>query len=508
MENSYPKGNLEAPSGAKAITLEEIQNFKGKYPKQLWYLFTVEMWERFCFYGMRGILTIFMIDQLLLAADEAKLRYAAIQSFIYAFTFLGGIFADRYLGFKKSLTFGASLMILGNALIAIAPHDLFYIGIAMTVIGTGFFKPNISSMVGDLYKEGDPRKGAGFNVFYAGINVGAFLGGIVCVWLGQKHSWALAFAAASAVMIIGLAIFLATKKYLGPIGNSPLKDLAPKTRISKELMVYLIAFITLPFIYIMIQNTKYTNYFMYVIGPIAILYFFFMFFKEKESAVRKKLIAALIFILFSVAFFALFEQAGGSLAVFAKDNLHHSLLSLKIHPNMVNNSANAFFVVLFSPLLGLFWLWLNKKKKEPSTVVKFGIGFLFLSISYMIFYTLIYYVDTSGKSSLNVFTGGYFVMTLAELCISPIGLSLITSLAPKNLAGMMMGLWFLGSAYGQYFAGVLGANVVTAKVGVSNLEQLQAYCGGFEQLAIGAATVAVLIFILIPLMKKLMQEVK
>ena len=147
------------------LTLEQIQNFEGKYPKQLWYLFLVEMWERFCFYGMRGVLTIFMADQILglsLSDKEANLKYGAIQAFVYAFTFIGGIFADKILGFKKSLVFGALVMILGNFIIAFSPQEFFYFGITLSIIGTGFFKPNISSMVGDLYKEGDPRRDAGF----------------------------------------------------------------------------------------------------------------------------------------------------------------------------------------------------------------------------------------------------------------------------------------------------------------------------------------------------------
>ncbi|NDW17835.1 MFS transporter [Dysgonomonas sp. 216] len=489
-------------------TLEEIQSFEGKYPKQLWLLFTVEMWERFCFYGMRGILTIFMIDQLLIAEDEAKLTYAAIQSFVYAFTFLGGIFADKVLGFKKSLLFGALLMILGNGLVALSPQDLFFIGISLVVIGTGFFKPNISSMVGDLYKEGDARKEAGFSMFYAGINVGAFMGGTLCVYLGKTYSWQLAFLAASIVMLLGLITFVFTKKYLGPIGDSPLKNLLPNKRRLKELAVYIIAVLTIPFIYVMIQNTNYTDYFMYIIGPASLAFFFYKWFQEKDIIARKKLIAALLFILFSIVFFALFEQAGGALAVFALNNLHDKLLFFHIDPNIVNNSSNAFFVIAFSPLLGLFWLWLNKRKKEPSTVVKFGLGFILLALSYMIMYSLIYFANQNGMTSLNVFTGGYLVMTLAELCISPIGLSMITNLSPKNMAGTMMGLWFLGSAYGQYIAGLLGANVVTAAEGASNLDKLISYCQGYQQLAIGAIIVAVLMFILIPVFRKLMQGSK
>jgi POT family proton-dependent oligopeptide transporter len=490
------------------LTLEEIQNFEGKYPKQLWYLFTVEMWERFCFYGMRGILTIFMVDQLFLHERDAQLRYGAIQAFVYAFTFLGGIFADKILGFKKSLTFGALLMILGNALIAFAPHDFFYIGITLTVIGTGFFKPNVSSMVGYLYKDGDPRKEAGFSVFYSGINVGALLGGSLCVYLGKSHSWSLAFMAAAIVMVLGLVTFTFTKKYLGPIGDSPLKDALPSKRRMKEVLVYIIALLTIPVIYIMIQNTQYTDIFMYTIGPIALLYFFYQLFKITDKDARKKLIAALTLIIFSIVFFALFEQAGGSLALFAKNNLHSTLLFFHIDPNIVNNGANALFVIIFSPLLGLLWVWLAKRNKEPNTVVKFGLSFLLLAIAYFIFFSTRLFADNLGMTSLNVFAGAYFVMTISELCLSPIGLSMITSLSPRHLSGMMMGLWFLASAYGQYLAGLIGAGISNPDDNASLMDKLLSYTGGYQQLAIYALVVGVIILIISPLIRKLMQEVK
>ena len=225
------------------LTLEQIQDFKGKYPKQLWYLFLVEMWERFCFYGMRGVLTIFMADQVLglsLSDKDANLKYGAIQAFVYAFTFIGGIFADKILGFKKSLTFGALVMIAGNIIIAVSPNKFFYVGITLSIIGTGFFKPNISSMVGELYKEGDPRRDAGFGLFYSGINIGALLGGAVCVYLGtsKDYGWSYAFLSAGIVMIIGLITFIFTKKSLGPIGESPLIELPKSKRTTKEIMVY------------------------------------------------------------------------------------------------------------------------------------------------------------------------------------------------------------------------------------------------------------------------------
>ncbi|SHF71570.1 peptide MFS transporter [Dysgonomonas macrotermitis] len=505
-ESARKDGGASAKSAE--LTLEQIQNFEGKYPKQLWYLFTVEMWERFCFYGMRGILTIFMVDRLFLHEKEANLKYGAIQAFVYAFTFLGGIFADKILGFKKSLTFGAFMMILGNALIAVSPDHFFYIGITLSVIGTGFFKPNISSMVGYLYKDGDSRKEAGFSLFYAGINVGALLGGAVCVWLGKNHSWSLAFLAAAIVMFLGLVTFTLTKKHLGPIGDSPLKEALPKVRLKKEVFVYIIALLTIPLIYIMIQNTDYTDYFMYTIGPLALIYFFYQFMKVSTKADRKKLTAALILILLSIVFFALFEQAGGSLALFAKNNLHDKLLFFHIDPNIVNNGANAFFVIAFAPLLGLVWVWLDKRRLEPNTVVKFGISFILLAVSYYILFSTRLFANENGITSLNVFTGAYFVMTIAELCLSPIGLSMITSLSPKHLSGMMMGLWFLASAYGQYLAGLIGAGISNPNENATLLEKLDSYTSGYGQLALYAVIVGVLVLIFSPIVRKLMQEVK
>lgn len=489
------------------VTLEQIQNFEGKYPKQLWYLFLVEMWERFCFYGMRGVLAIFMVDQLLLSDVEANLKYGAIQAFVYAFTFIGGIFADKILGFKRSLIFGAILMTLGNGLIAVSPHDFFYIGITLTIIGTGFFKPNISSMVGDLYKEGDPRRDAGFGVFYSGINVGALLGGALCVYLGKSYSWNAAFLAAAIVMVIGLLVFLMTKRYLGPIGDSPLQQMPTKSRWTREVLVYIGALLCIPLIFVMIHNTAYTDIFMYIIGPLALIYFFVQTSKEKESKAKQQLFAALILIVFSILFFAIFEQAGGSLALFANKNLHDDFFSLTIDPNVVNNGANSLFVIVLSPILGLLWLAMAKKRIEPNTVIKFALGFLLLGLAYYIFFATRFFVDENGKSSLEVFTLAYLAVTLGELCLSPIGLSMITKLSPKRLGGMMMGLWFLASAYGQYVAGLLGAGMSAPDENASALDKLMAYTGGYQQLAIYSLVAGVILIVLSPFIKKLMNGV-
>ncbi|MWB95785.1 MFS transporter [Flavobacterium sp. GA093] len=490
------------------ISLEQIQNFKGKYPKQLWHLFFVEMWERFCFYGMRGVLTFFMVDQLFLKDEQANLQYGAIQAFVYAFTFIGGIFADKVLGFRKSLFFGGIVMILGNLLIAFSPQEMFYYGIAFSIIGTGFFKPNVSSMVGELYHESDGRRDAGYGMFYAGINVGGLLGGALCIYLGKYYSWQLCFLSAAVVMFLGLITFLYTKKHLGPIGDSPLLNLDTKKRTIREIAVYVISLLSIPFIFIMVKNTDYTDYFMYTIGIIAVLYFTYELIKLGDTGLQKKLFAAFLFVFFYLLFNAIYEQSGGSLSLFAKDNLSNQLLSFTIDPNIVNNSSNTFFVVVFSPLVGLLWLWLAKRKLEPNTLIKFGIGFLFLGASFYVFYLTKFFANSEGIASLNVFTFAYLVTTLGELCLGPIGMSIITKLSPKRLFGMMMGLWFLASAFGQLFAGKLGAEISRSNTGDSLLSKLQSYTEGYYQLAIYSLVAGVILIAISPIIKKLMQEVK
>ncbi|MGH2552778.1 MAG: peptide MFS transporter [Chitinophagaceae bacterium] len=488
-------------------TLDQIQTFEGKYPKQLWSLFFSEMWERFSFYGMRGMLTFFMVHQLMMKDDVANLQYGATQAFVYAFTFIGGLFADKILGFRKSLFWGGLLMITGSLILAIDPKEFFFLGISFNIIGTGFFKPNISTMVGSLYKSNDGRRDAGFSLFYSGINIGALLGGYACIAIGKNYSWNLAFGLAAIVMTISLLTFIFTQKKLGPIGLSPLKE-GDKKRKWYEYVVYLGSLLIIPVIMKMVTKTEYTDWFMYIIGPAAILYLFYEMTKF-SAAERKKLVAALVFILFSILFWAFFEQSGGSLSLFAAGNLNDKLFGvIPLDPNGVNNAANSLFVIIFAPILGIVWIWLNKRKKEPNTVIKFGMGFLFLSLAFYVFYATIFFANAQGITSLDVFTLAYLVITFGELCLSPIGLSIMTKLSPKPLQGMMMGMWFLASAYGQYVAGILGAGMSSPNQNAPLAEKLHLYTSGYKQLAIYALIAGVVLLIISPLVRKLMQEVK
>jgi POT family proton-dependent oligopeptide transporter len=488
-------------------SVEEIQNFEGKYPKQLWYLFFSEMWERFCFYGMRGMLTFFMVDQLLMKEDVANLQYGATQAFVYAFTFIGGLFADKLLGYRKSLFWGGIMMILGSAILAFDPHKFFFLGISFTVIGTGFFKPNISTMVGALYKTNDTRRDAGFSLFYSGINVGALLGGYACVYIGKSYSWNVAFGLAGVVMIISLITFIFTQKSLSTIGVSPLLGIEKSKRKLYEYLTYAGTILAIPLIMTLVSNPQYTDIFMYTIGPLTLLYLFYEM-RSFTLQENKKLIAALVFIVFSVLFWAFFEQSGGSLSLFAANNLDNKILGVTFDPNGINNASNSLFVIIFAPLVGLLWLWLSKRKFEPNTVVKFGLGFLFLAIAFYTFYATRFFANTEGMTSLEVFTGAYLIITFGELCLSPIGLSIMTKLSPVKLQGVMMGMWFLASAYGQYVAGILGAGMAKANENATKVEKLMAYTDGYQQLAINALIAGVVLIAISPIVKKLMQEVK
>ncbi|HMU12997.1 MAG TPA: peptide MFS transporter [Flavobacteriales bacterium] len=489
------------------LTLQQIRDFKGTYPKQLFYLFGTEMWERFCFYGLRGMLVVFMATELAMPEKQANLQYGAIQAFVYAFTFLGGVFADKILGFQKSLFWGALLMIVGGFVIAAAPKELFYIGICFNIIGTGFFKPNISTMVGQLYNDGDHRRDAGFGLFYMGINIGAFLGGLLMVWVGKSYSWRAAFALVGVVMIISLINFAFRRKTFGPIGLSPLHpDMPANKRKLYEWGTYIGSLLVIPLILVMVTNTAYTDMFMYIVGPLTLVYLAWEM-RDFSKAENMKLAAALIFIFFSIFFWAFFEQSGGSLSLFALNNLHPSLLGITVDTNSVNNSANSLFVIAFSALAGLFWLWLSKRKAEPNSVVKFGFGFLFLAAGFYIFKSTLGFADANGITSTEVFTFAWFVITFGELCLSPIGLSLMTKLSPVRIQGLMMGMWFLASAYGQYAAGLLGAGMSAENPDATNYDKLVLYTEGYGHLGLYALIAGAALIILSPLVRKLMREV-
>jgi POT family proton-dependent oligopeptide transporter len=540
-------------------TVEEIQNFKGKYPKQLWYLALVEMWERFTFYGMRALLGLYISHLILstatgyqpdtqeainlkvaeyaakgetldqshplwyketstkLAQSEAEgisnRRYGMIQAFIYAMAFVGGLFADKLFGFRKSIFWGGVLMAIGTFVMAIPGEMPFFAGISILIVGNGFFKPNISTMVGALYKEGDPRRDAGFSLFYSGINVGAFLSGLTIGWIGTSYSWSLGFALAGVCMLLGLGLFIFTQKSLGPIGLPPQKQGQTSGSKMGNTLKLLATLLFIPVFFLMVaypvkisESIELSDIIMGLAAIVTTGYLIFSIAQSTREEARK-LIAAVILIFFSIAFWSFFEQGGGSLNFFAVGNVNGGFLNM----TSVNNSANALFVIVCSPFIGLLWLALNKANKEPNTVVKFGLGFLFLGVGFLIFFASRFFADAAGMTPLVFFLIAYLAVTIGELSLSPIGLSIMTKLSPQRLYGVMMGTWFLASAFGQYGAGLIGAALATGgEEGVTqtNMDKLMQYTHGYMLIGIISLGAGLLLILLSPLIKKLMGNVK
>lgn len=556
------------------ITLEEIQNFKGKYPKQIWSLFLVEMWERFTFYGMRALLALY-ISHLIVTADYKPLapaeiekvkakflteqkeelnedhplyyietseikaksaaegtsnkQYGLIQAFIYAMAFVGGMFADRIFGFRRSVFWGGVLMAIGTFTMAI-PGDLaFYLGVSVLIVGNGFFKPNISTMVGGLYKKDDPRRDAGFSLFYSGINIGAVLSGLTIAYIGTSISWSLGFALSGVCMLLGLAVFIYTQKKLGPIGQPPLKQQADGSlkASNKQWLVYLVSLILIPFFFVMVYFpfdidftwlfgnvvhkdgttepylVQFSDVFMISIAVLILIYLIITLFSVTKEEFGKMAVA-IVLILFSVLFWSFFEQGGGSLNFFAKDNV----VSHGLNMTQVNNSINGMWVVLLAPFIGMLWITLNKRRAEPNTVVKFGLGFVFLGLGFLVFYLSRFMATDGGLTPLWTFIGAYFVITLGELCLSPIGLSMVTTLTPSRLHGVMMGTWFLASAYGQYGAGLIGSALSKVDESIkepTNMDKLMQYTDGYQSIAYISVAAGIVLIVISPLLIRLMR---
>lgn len=487
---------------------------KSTHPKALFLLFFTEMWERFSFYGMKALLMMYMTKILFKEFSDGDTRAqgiaAAYLSLVYVMPFFGGIIADKILGFRKSIVLGGILMSIGHFVLAIPSDTTFYLGLAFMICGNGFFKPNISSFVGKFYQENDLRRDAGFSIFYMGINIGALLGGAICGYLGEEINWHLGFGLAGIFMLLGVFVFISFKKALEDKGYPPVSDALTKSTtlgLSLETTIYLGAFLLVPIFLALVQNNKVMDYIMNPIGIIVLLYLIFLAFKE-DKVNREKMFAALVLICLSIVFFAFFEQGGTTLNLYADRNVN----MLGLSSTMVNNAVNPYWIVLMAPVLGALWQFLGKRNLEPNIPVKFGLSFLQVAAGYYLFILGGHAAGDAGKVSLFYFVAGYFFLSTAELCISPIGLSMVTKLSPKNIVGMMMGTWFLASAFGQFFAGKIGKMMaIPTEDGLSSIpaaESLAVYSGVFMQIVWICIFGGIAVLIISPLIKKWMHDVK
>jgi POT family proton-dependent oligopeptide transporter len=497
---------------AVMISVAYVINHK-EHPRQIWMLFFTEMWERFSFYGMRALLILYMTHVLLFPDRDANLQYGAYNALVYTMPLLGGWLADRILGFRKSIVLGGVLMAIGHLVLAIPSQATFFLGLGFLISGNGFFKPNISSLLGRFYEKDDPRKDAGYSIFYMGVNIGAFLGGAICGYLGQEISWHLGFGIAGVFMVLGLVVFVSYQRILEDKGFSPVPEqLAKKIGgiISTEWALYIGAFLIVPVAVFLVQYHTIMTVLLYPLGAVALVYVVYESFKF-DVPTRQKLWAAAIMVVFSVLFWGFYEQSGGSLNLMAERNVDMTVLGHTLPSAMVNNAVNPFYIIFMTPLFAVMWSFLERRKIDPSTPMKFGLAFLFLGLGYYIFVMGGAAGVATGYMPLIYFMLAYLVITTGELFLSPIGLSMITKLSPLQMVGFMMGMWFLASAFGQHLAGEIGAHMSVphdaAGAVLPAIQSLPIYMAGCKEIAFVSIGGGVLLILLSPVIRKLMNGV-
>lgn len=511
LQSSGSSISMQAPHGTYIA-----DNVKG-HPKQLALLFFTEMWERFSFYGMRALLVLFMVHQLKYADAKANLIYGTYTALVYLMPLFGGIAADKILGYRRAIILGGALMAIGHLILAVPAEWSFFAGMAFLISGNGFFKPNISTMVGRLYRDDDARRDSAFSIFYMGVNLGAFIGGLLCGELGQnghKHfsfiteenSWHYGFGLAGVFMVLGLITFLFGQKSLGEIGLVPKEETGKEVTLPKQFSVLIGSLIIIPIFIFLFHNYTLMGKIMFPIAIIATVAMVVIAFKQEKEA-RNKMLAAIVMVAFSVLFWAFYEQGGGSLNLYTERNVN----TFGISAAAINNSINPFYIIILSFPFAWLWVWLDKRGKEPTTPMKFTVSFLQLGLGFFLF-VVGAKLATDGRVSFLWYALGYLMLTTGELCISPIGLSMITKLSPPKFTGMMMGFWFLASALGQHLAGVIGTLMAIHSEGgsatVSPIESLAIYSGVFMKIFYVAIGGGLVLFLLIPILKRWMGDEK
>ncbi len=437
------------------------------HPRGLSTLFFTEMWERFSYYGMRGILLLFLVASVQnggfgLTDRTGAAIYGLYVGFVYLMALPGGWIADRILGQRRAVFVGGCIIAAGHFSMAISSVWSFYGGLVLIVIGTGLLKPNVSAMVADLYPEGGNRRDAGFSVFYSGINVGALVGPLVCGFLGEKVNWHLGFSAAGIGMVLGLIQYRFGGKYLGNAGlrragaNTAATDRTAVRNLAIGCVVVVAivagglalnaAGIVKLELYSVAQGTGY-----FMLG-LAILYFAsILLFSKRTVQEKKRIFVIFVFFMAAVLFWAGFEQAGSSLNLFAERLTNRVILGWEM-PSSFLQSVNSIFLIVLAPFFGALWIKLGRR--QPSTPAKMGYGLAFLALGFLVLAWGARIAAGGVRVSMMWLILTYFLHTVGELCVSPVGLSSVTKLAPKSLVGQLMGTWFMGTALGNLIAGL------------------------------------------------------
>jgi len=507
-----------------STTTEATEQEMFGHPKGLFYLFFAELWERFSFYGMRALLTLYMVQEIFKALVErdsaTAVVYASYGSLVYASTVIGGRISDKILGMRSSIFLGGILMAIGHFVLAIENNVAFFLALAFIVVGNGFFKPNISTFVGSLYPEGDTRKDSGFTIFYMGINIGGFVAPLLCGWLATQYGWHYGFGLAGIGMLTGLIVFWSgiKKNVFGNRGLPPSTEIYERKIIGvpQKILVPTIAVLTVPLIaYILsaykaiaggesfLGDQNYVSLIFKLIGVAIVIYMAQIMIKSTPDE-RKKLFMAILITFFMTLFWGFHELSGSVITLFAARNVNLTFLNAS-----QTNALNSMFIIILAIPISLLWAYLSKKHLNPRTPYKFGLGLVFAGVSFYILGLSGGSADENGMVPMAYLLAMYFIISIGELFMSPVGLSKITDLSPKRIVAFMMGIWFLSSAYAFQIVGFISKQLAieSTDANVGGMDTLYVYIDGFNLIAKYSLGAGLIVLLFGPLMKKLMGNI-
>ena len=470
-----------------------------KHPIGLKTLFFTEMWERMSYYGMRGILVLFMTASISnggldFSNASASAIYGIYAAAVYLATLPGGWIGDNILGQQKTILYGGIVIMFGHLLLAIPNMNFFYLGLIFVVIGTGLLKPNISAIVGGLYENNPSMREAGFTIFYMSINLGSIMGFFICGYLGENIGWHYGFGAAGIGMFLGILQYKLTVKSLGKIGLEPTSLISAETKNIYKKVTFFISLIIFVLIlsgllgFWKMDPVPLANILTIIIASISLAYFLYIYFLGKLSQEEKKKII-MIFTLFigAALFWSGFDQGGSSFNIFAKEYTDRVIFGWE-YPASWLQILNPLFVVILAPFMSYLWIFLGKRMLDPSLPFKFGLGLIFMAIGFIVIAIGAQVALSQGLAGAKWLLLTYLFHTIGELILSPIGLAAISSLSPKRFIGQMMGVWFLASSLGAILAGLISGQATNE--GLSSMPNL------FNQIALISSCFGLLLILI------------
>jgi POT family proton-dependent oligopeptide transporter len=484
----------------------------GGHPRALSTLFFTEMWERFTFYGMRALLVLFLVDAISNGGygfDDrtATAIYGLYTAAVFMAALPGGWIADRLIGAQRAVMVGGALMTVGNLMLTIpGPPQLFFAGLLVIILGVGLLKPNVSTLVADLYPEGGGRRDAGFTIFYMGINLGAFLGPLIAGWLALRYGWRAGFLAAAVGLPLGLLQFWMSRHLFNGAGERPNRGdggagLARDWhRLWLALAIFGVVVVVLFSGAVPLDPARLAKGAAYVLVATAAAYFLYLFaFAGLDAVERKRMVVVLVMFLAVASFWSGYEQAGSSLNLFAKRHIDRMIGGFEI-PAGWFQSVQPAFVILLAPVFSALWVRLAQRQLDPAAPVKFGIGLLLLGLGFLFMVAAARIVAGGAYAPAYLLILTYLLTVFGELCVSPVGLSTVTKLAPARLVGQMMGVWFLGSSLGKLMAGLIAGSFDPAN--------LAAMPGRFLDIVYFACAIGALLLLISPRITRLMGGVR